>query len=489
MFTILLILLTLLIFLVAFLLFRTLRLHRNENTVEPVEKPPLDKAMIARHLAAAIRCKTISEEQSMNRDYSAWLQLHQVLKENYPLIHKNLIKKEISRYSLLYQWAGKDSSLKPLLFAAHLDVVPVDPLTAGQWSHPPFAGEVDQGFVWGRGALDMKNHLIALMEAVEFLLKSGYSPKRTIYLALGHDEEIFGREGALKIAQWLEEQGVRLGAVLDEGGSIDTGILKGASAPVGVVCIGEKGVLNLKLRATAKPGHSSAPPRQTAIAVIARAVALLAGNPLPASLNSILPLLEKLSVQLPLSWQIMIANPRLFKKRLIRLLEKDPWLNAQIRTTSAATLISGGIKDNILPAEARAVLNYRLQPGDSVEGVLGHVKKIVSDPRVECSLEEEHSWNPSRYSAVDHPAFFTLELAIRQVFENIPVAPSVFRAATDARHYERICQHVYRFTPLLTAPGDAARIHGIDERVRIDDLEKMVIFFIRLLKLWGESEF
>jgi len=218
-------------------------------------------------------------------------------------------------------------------------------------------------------------------------------------------------------------------------------------------------------------------------------VALLADNPMPASLNSILPLLKKLSVQLPLPWQIMIANPWLFKKKIIRRLEKDPWLNAQIRTTSAATLISGGIKDNILPAEARAVLNFRLQPGDSVKGVLGYVKKIVSDPRVECSLEEEHSWNPSRYSAIDHPAFFTLELAIRQVFENIPVAPSVFRAATDARHYERICQHVYRFTPLLTAPEDAARIHGIDERVRIDDLEKMVIFFIRLLKLWGESEF
>lgn len=489
MLTILLIFLILLVFLTAFLLFRTLRLHKLDKAVETIKKPEINKSTIASHLAEAIRCKTVSRDNEQDNDYSAWLELHRVLKINYPLLHKVLRKKEINQYSLLYTWPGRDRSLEPLLFAAHLDVVPIDPLTEKQWQHPPFAGIIDQEFVWGRGALDMKNHLITLMEAVEFLLKTGYSPKRTIYLAFGHDEEIYGRQGARQIAQWLEKQGVHLGAVLDEGGSISGDIIKGAPAPVAVVCTGEKGFLTLDLSASGTPGHSSAPPRQTAITIIARALALIADYPMPAHLQAILPLLEKIAVQLPLSWQIMIANPWLFKGLLIRKLEKDQLLNAQIRTTSAATVISGGVKDNILPAETKAKVNFRLLPGDSVDKIVKYVKKIIADERVEIKMEKENGWNASHYSSIHHPSYFTLELAIKQVFEDIPVAPSIFRGATDARHYERICRQVFRFTPLVTSTDDASRVHGINERVRIDDLEKMAVFFVRLLNLWGESEF
>jgi carboxypeptidase PM20D1 len=478
-----------LVFMAAFLLIRTIRLHHRQSDIEPVEKPKLDKNAIARHLVETIQCKTISDEDAARQDYSAWVQLHKVLKQNYPLAHTKLEKQEINRYSLLYKWAGRDSSLKPLLFAAHQDVVPVDTVSERQWTHPPFAGEMDKEFVWGRGALDMKNHLVALMEAVEFLLQSGYSPKRTIYLAFGHDEEIYGRDGALKIAQQLEKQGVHLGAVLDEGGSINAGLLKEAASPLAVVCTSEKGFLTLDLKAAGKPGHSSAPPPQTAIAIIARAVALLADHPMPADLVPLLPLLEKLAVQLPLAWQVMIANPWLFKQILIHQLQKDRLLNAQIRTTSATTIIKGGVKDNILPAESHAKVNFRIRPGDSVETVVKHAKKVIADPRVEVDYESESGWDPTRNSPIDHPAYFTLELAIRQVFDNIPVAPAVFRGATDARHYERICQHVYRFTPLFSSSEDANRVHGINERVRIDDLEKMAAFFIRLVRLWGESEF
>lgn len=478
-----------LVFMTAFLLIRTIRLHRQQPEIETVEKPGLDKFAIARRLAETIQCRTISNEDAAGKDYSAWLDLHNVLKKNYPLLHSRLDKQEINHYSLLYKWAGRDGSLKPLLFAAHQDVVPVDLVSEKQWTHPPFAGEIDKEFVWGRGALDMKNHLVTLMEAVEFLLQSGYSPKRTIYLAFGHDEEIYGRDGALKIAQHLEKQGVQLGAMLDEGGSINAGILKESVSPLAVVCTGEKGFLTLDLKASGKSGHSSAPPPQTAIAIIARAVALLADHPMSANLAPLLPPLEKLAVQLPLTWQVMIANPWLFKPVLIRQLEKDCLLNAQIRTTSATTIINGGVKDNILPTESQARVNFRIHPGDSVETVVSHVKKVIADPRVEVDYGSENGWNPTDYSPIDHPAYFTLELAIRQVFDKIPVAPSVFRGATDARHYGRICQHIYRFTPILLTAEDAKRVHGINERVRIDDLERMAAFFIHLIKLWGESEY
>lgn len=484
-----LILLILFVFLSAFLLFRTLRLHKSEKSVETIELTRLDKFTIAKHLVEAIRCKTTSTDEMEGSDYSAWMQLHQVLKISYPLIHKTLEKKEFNQYSLLYKWPGHDRTLKPLLFAAHVDVVPVDPLTIKQWTNPPFIGVVDKEFIWGRGALDMKNHLVALMEAVEFLIKTGYSPKRTIYLAFGHDEEIYGRQGAQQIAQWLEKQGVKLGAVLDEGGSISGDMLHGASSPLAFVCVGEKGFLTLDLEAGGTAGHSSAPPRQTAIAILARAIALLSDHQMTADLKAVQPLLEKIAVQLPLSWQVMIANPWLFKRLLIKRLEKDRLLNAQIRTTAAATLINGGVKDNILPAEAHASINFRIQPGDTVERVVKFVEKVIADPRVKVNYEKENGWGPSPISPSEHPAYYTLELAIKQIFANIPVAPSIFRGATDARHYEKICNQVYRFTPISTNTEDASRVHGINERVKIDDLEKMVHFFIRLINLWGESEF
>jgi carboxypeptidase PM20D1 len=489
MFSWILLILILLVFFTAFLLIRTLRLHRREKKVEPVESIKLDNQLIAQHLSDAIRCKTVSNQENVKMDYAPWQQLHDVLKENYPLLNKTLIKQEINHHSLIYKWPGKNPALKPILFAAHLDVVPAEKDSEKQWSHPPFSGDVDKEYVWGRGALDMKNHLVTLMEAIEFLVGEGFSPKRTIFLAFGHDEEIYGLEGALKISQWLEKQGIKLGAVLDEGGNITQKIMEGVDFPVATVCAGEKGFLTLNVSAKGQPGHSSAPPRQSAISIIARALALIADHPMPAKLEAVTPLFQSIGSQMPILWQIMSANTWLFKNVLIKRLEKNQLLNAQIRTTSAATMISGGVKDNILPASAQAKVNFRLLTGDSVEKVLALVKKTVADPRIELELEDGRGWESSRISPINEPAYFTLELAIKQVFDNIPIAPSIFRGATDARHYEKICKNVYRFTPLLSLPEDAARVHGIDERIRIADLGQMVNFFIRIIHLWGEAEF
>jgi len=484
-----LIILILMVFFTAFLLLRTLSLHRSEKSVETVENIKMDNQLIARHLSDTIRCQTISNQETSDSDYSPWLQLHDVLKKNYPLLSNTLSRQEVNHYSLLYKWPGRNNTLKPILFAAHLDVVPVDKDTEKQWTHPPFTGEIEKEFVWGRGTLDMKNHLVTLMEAAEFLVKEGYSPKRTIYFAFGHDEEIYGLNGALKISQWLEKQGIKLGAILDEGGNITQEILKDVNSPVAVVSAGEKGFLTLNVSAHGKPGHSSAPPRQTAISIVARALALIADNLMPARLDAIMPLLKSAGAQLPLFWQVMVANSWLFKGFLLKQLGKNTLLNAQIRTTSASTMISGGIKDNMMPAFAQAKVNFRLLPGDTVEKVIANVKKVVADPRVEIEFEEGRGWDASHLSPTDAPAYYTLELAIKQVFNNIPVAPGIFRGATDARHYEKICKNVYRFTPLLILPEDAARVHGIDERIRIEDLGSMVNFFIRLIRLWGEAEF
>jgi len=487
--TILLIISIVLVFFLAFLLLRTLRLHKRGQVVEKEATPELDANAIARHLSDAIRCQTVSQPSLTEKEREPWRELSTTLHKNFPTLHKHLACKAINDYSLLYTWKGSDPSLKPILFAAHLDVVPVEKSTEKEWQHPPFSGEIDREFVWGRGTLDMKNHLITLLEAVEFLIKQGFTPKRTIYLAFGHDEEIYGQEGAQHIARWLEQQGIKLGAVLDEGGQINSELLPGMPAPLAVVSIAEKGFLTLTLSAAGQAGHSSMPPRQTAIGIVARALALLDDHPMPARLTSLLPLLEKVAIHLPLTWQVMLANAWLFKPMLVKQLEKNVLLNAQIRTTSAATLINGGVKDNILPSSAEAKVNFRLLPGDSIEQVLAHTGKVIGDPRVEVKIEDQHGWEASHLSPTDAPAFYTLELAIRQVFGDVPVAPGIFRGATDARYYEALCKNVYRFTPLMVSPDDAARVHGTNERIRIKDLTSMVHFFIRLVRLWGEAGF
>jgi len=478
-----------LVFLIAFMLIRTLSLHKHDESIEPVETIRVDEIKIAQHLADAIQCPTISTEESKDKDFGPWLKLHAVLKKNFPNLHKTLKLQEINQYSLLYTWVGKDPSLKPILFAAHLDVVPADQATLETWTHQPFSGDVQDGFVWGRGALDMKGQLVTLMESVEFLIKEGYSPKRTIYLAFGHDEEIYGLDGALNIARSLEQQGIQLAAVLDEGGNLVDELIPKIHLPMALVSVGEKGFLTLNISAQGNPGHSSAPPRQTAIGIVARALALLDDHPLPAHLTIIEPLLKKIGFALPITWQVMLANSWLFGHPLLGYLQKNVQLNAQVRTTAASTMMTAGIKDNILPAFAQAKVNFRLIPGDTVEKVIEHVRKVIGDPRVALTMEDRRGWEASHISPLDSPAYKTLELVIKQMFEDVPVAPNVFRGATDARHYESLTKCVYRFSPLVMGEKDAPRVHGIDERISIEALGRMVNFFIRLIRLWGEAEF
>jgi carboxypeptidase PM20D1 len=454
-----------------------------------VDLVKIDNDLIAHHLSEVICCQTISTQDPNEKKWEPWLQLHNILKKNYPSLHKTLHRKEINRYSLLYSWPGKDHSLKPILFAAHLDVVPAEKDTTSDWKHQPFEGLIKDGFVWGRGALDMKGHLITLLEAVEYLIKEGYSPKRTIYLAFGHDEEAYGLKGAVQIAKHLEQQGIHLAAVLDEGGNLIDELFPGMKLPMALVGIGEKGFLTLNISAKGKPGHSSAPPRQTAIGIVARALAIIDDNPMPARLDMLSPTLEKAGYGLPLTWQVMLANSWLFRRPLLKRLQKNVQLNAQIRTTSAATLISGGVKDNILPVQAQAKVNFRILNGDNVDKVIAHTRRVIADPRVKLEVEDQGAWNVSHLSPTDSPAYRTLELVIQQLIGDIPVAPSIFRGATDARHYEKICSQVYRFSPYMLTAEDAARVHGIDECISVETLGTMTNFFIRLLRLWGEAGF
>jgi carboxypeptidase PM20D1 len=471
-------------------LIRTLQFAIPAEPVEQVAGDPVDPQAIAEHLQAAIRCQTVSGYENGNNPSgkTPFVDLHRLLEKQYPLVHQQLQLEKINEYSLLYTWPGSDPDLAPVLFAAHQDVVPVAEDDLTDWQHPPYSGEIADGFIWGRGTLDNKNQMIALLEAVESLLQSGYNPRRTIYLAFGHDEELGGITGAARISTLLAERGIRLTAVLDEGGTIAEGIIPGIKELVAMIGVGEKGYLTLDLQSEADGGHSSMPPAKTAIGSLALAVARLEATPFPVRMGAAQTLFKGIGAAAPFSLRMAFANLWLFGGLAQRRLSANPKTNAVIRTTAAPTVINGGVKDNVLPSRALAKVNFRLMPGDTVADVSEVARMIIKDDSISVQLPKEDVWEATPLSSIDARPYRTLSHAIRQLFDNPPTAPYLVTGATDARYYAAICSQVYRFTPLLMSGKDIERVHGNNERISVDSLARMVQFFIHLIRLWDQAE-
>ncbi len=329
--------------------------------------------------------------------------------------------------------------------------------------------------------------LVSLLESVEQLIKSGYQPERTVYLAFGHDEEIGGQQGAACIADLLEKRGVKLAAVLDEGGAISVGAIPGISLPVALLGIAEKGHATLELLVEGRAGHSSMPPRHTAIGVLARALAQIEANPMPTHLTFANRMLGSLGAFMPMSMRLAFSNRWLFGGTIRKQLEAQPTTNALIRTTTAITMIDGGVKDNILPARARAFVNFRLLPGDRVADLMAHVRKVVNDDAVQLSLPEGGHWEASPVSPVDSTAYQTLTTTIRQVFPDVLTAPYLVTGATDSRYFTSLTSSVYRFSPYLLNSELLQTLHGSGERISLDALASMVQFFMLLIPAWSSS--
>ena len=285
------------------ILIRAAGFNSRQIQSEPLQAIGVDRAALVKRLSEAIRFKTLSLQEPAHSHLDEFLQLHAFIDRSFPRLRQSLNKETVGSYSLLYTWPGKDKRLKPLLLMAHMDVVPVESATESSWHQPPFSGRVADGFIWGRGAMDDNAAVLAILEAVEYLLASGFEPSRTLYLAFGHDEEIGGNDGAAKIAGLLQSRGVELEYVLDEGLNIFNGIIAGVSAPVALIGIAEKGYLSVQLTAESLGGHSSAPPAHTAITVMSRALQRLEVRPFPTRLSE--PTREMFEVLGPdMSWTI-----------------------------------------------------------------------------------------------------------------------------------------------------------------------------------------
>jgi carboxypeptidase PM20D1 len=462
---------------------RAVSLESTQVEVAPVDAIPVDAAAVARRLADGIRFETVSYYDYGRFDPGEFRRFHDYLRETYPATHAGLELETVAGLSLLYTWRGSRPELKPALLAAHLDVVPVEAGAAEEWTYPPFAGSVADGYVWGRGAIDDKSCLFAVFEAVEGLLKQGFRPERTLYLAFGHDEEVGGDRGATSIADLLASRGVRIEYVLDEGGAIVVDPIPAWKTQIALVGIAEKGSATIDLVVESPGGHSSTPPRETAVGILSEAVVALQRRPMPARIDGATKvMLETAAGELSLPFRAVLANLWLFGPLLEMAMAREPSLDAMIRTTTAPTIIEGGVKENVLPRRARAAVNFRILPGDTVETVLQHVQSSVNDERVQIELSPRPTpRDPSRVSPVDTPAYQSLKLAIRQVFPDAQVVPYLVLGGTDARHYGRVSDALYRFAPFSFTEDDRTRVHGKDERMRVVNLGDAVRFYRQLL--------
>lgn len=466
------------VILLAVLLINLLRLPAATPAGEPL--PLAADAAASARLAAALRIPSISHADPAQEDAAAFENLIVYLAANFPRTQAALAPERIGQ-GLLYTWRGR-SEAAPALLLAHLDVVPVEPGTESIWTHPPFSGAVDGGYIWGRGALDDKASALAQLEAVEQLLAAGFTPAQTVYLAFGLDEEVGGSRGAALMAQTLQARGVRAAFTLDEGGAITEGLVAGVTRPVASVMAAEKGYVSFRLSARGVGGHSSMPPPQTAAGQLARAVARVQDAPLPARLAPpVTDMLLRLAPEMGAVQRLAIANRWLFEPLLLRSLAAAPVTNAMIRSTTAPTVLRAGIKDNILPAEAQAVINFRLLPGDTVEDVQAHLRRVIDDEGIELAIEGGFGDPASPVSATDTAAFRLIERSINTVYPEALVSTGLVLGATDARHYAAVHELRYNFAPLRLGPDDLARIHGANERIAEADYARMIAFYRALI--------
>lgn len=474
----------LVLLLVAAVAVNTWRQGSRQIEVPPVPPLAFDEKAAADRLAGSLRFKTVSSYDQPEANAEEFRKLHLYLQERFPKAHAVLKRELVGGLSLLYTWPGTEAAAKPVLLMAHQDVVPIAPGTEKDWKAEPFAGEVKDGFIWGRGAWDDKGNLFAQMEAVEMLLASGFKPRQTIYLAFGHDEEVGGLRGAVEIAKLMQSRNVKLGYVLDEGLLITDGIMPGLAKPAALIGIAEKGYLSVVLRVPATPGHSSMPPPKgtSAIAMMSAALRRIEDEQLPGGIRGVAQeMFATLAPEMSGFGRVALTNLWLFGPIVQAQLEKGASTNAMLRTTTALTVVQAGNKDNVLPGIAEATVNFRLLPGDTRESVMAHAKAKAASDRFEL-IALPGGAEASPVSPTQSPSYQLLNKTVREVFPGTLVSPGLMIGATDSRHFQALSDHIYRFSPVRAKPEDLSRFHGTNERISVANYAELIRFYHQLLR-------
>lgn len=461
--------------------------------LEVATAPDISAERAAQHLSEAIQFKTVTVKAGdpVAGQEGPWLALHDWLEATYPAAHSVMQREFVpGTLSLLYTWQGSDTSLSPLMLMAHQDVVPVNAGTSDDWTGPPFAGKIIDGYVYGRGAIDDKNSLVALMEAADALAKDGFVPQRTVMFSFGHDEEVLG-SGAKAAVKLLKSRGVRPELVLDEGFMIiDPSPITGKR--MGFIGIAEKGYITLNITVTGEGGHSSMPPRESANVRLSRAILALEENQLDADFKTqpIAGMLATSAPDMPFVQRMALANLWLFESMIDRSMSELPAANAMIRTTTAPTRLSGAAKDNVLPQRSQAIMNFRIHPNNTPDEVLAHVKSVTAhiDGLSVEPVKNTINSPASPISPIDNRPYAVLASVAEATAEGAPIAPGLVVGATDARHTAEISDNIYRFAPAILTGDELTGFHGTNERISVENMRRMSQAYAQIILMMDAPE-
>ncbi len=442
--------------------------------IVPYTDDKIDIEKAARNLSEAVKIKTISNIDYTKFDFDKFEEFISFIERTYPLVHQNLSKERVNKYSLVFKWKGKDTNKKPILLMGHYDVVPVERGTEKDWTYDAFSGEIAEGQIWGRGTLDDKISVISILEAAETLLKQGYIPERNIYFSFGHDEEVGGNQGASKVAEKFKKEGLEFDFVLDEGGAV---IEKPMNIDKTVATIGicEKGSTNVKITVKGDGGHSSTPPKNTALGKLSVVITRLEKNQMRPEITK--PLEDFLNIigrEMGYGARFAISNIKILKPLLYKIFEKNSMTNAMIRTTTAATMAKASDAPNVLPQKASAVINCRIRPGDTVEDLIYHIKKIAGD--IEVEIEVLLKEVASAVTDVNSKQYINLCKVIKKIYPNVIISPYLMLGGTDSRKYEKVCKNILRFSPYKLTNEELATMHSTNERITLENYKRFITF-------------
>ena len=439
----------------------------------------VDRDVAARHLGEAVRFQTVSHQDKAEDQPAEWDKLHAWLAVTYPAAHAAMVREDVGGHTLIYTWKGSDPALAPIILMAHQDVVPVTPGTEADWRHPPFSGEIAEGAVWGRGSIDDKGSLVTLFEGLEALAKHGFAPKRTVIVVSSHDEEVRGT-GARAAAAVLAARGVKAQFVLDEGLAIlaDNPITGGPSALVGIA---EKGYATMKVVAKAPGGHSSAPPKDGGgVITLSKALVAIDRAQAPMKLEGPgLAMLQGLAPHGSPAIKMAVANTWLFRDMIVTQTAATPAGASMLHTTIAPTMLKGSPKENVLPQDATGWINYRIAPGETSKDVMARAKAAVGRLPVELSWIKTPD-EPSAISSTSSDGWKMVAAAAADA-AHAPVAPGLVTAGTDSRYLQPVAADVYRFQPMVFDLKGTTMIHGTNEHLSLENVERSVRFYARLI--------
>ncbi|EMG45935.1 CPS1 Carboxypeptidase S [Candida maltosa Xu316] len=505
--------------------------YKDNSTVLEILHDKQYKKESIKKLSGAIQIDTqIFDKQPDVPDapevWKKFAKFHDYLEVTFPLVYKHLEVTKVNTYGLVYHWKGSDKKLKPLLLTAHQDTVPIQKDTLGDWTYPPLEGHYDGEYIYGRGASDCKNVLIAILETLELLLAKGFKPNRPILAAFGFDEEASGIIGASHIGKYLEETFGKdsVYALIDEGQGLSVDAL--TNTVVAYPGTAEKGYIDIQVELTTPGGHSSIPPDHTSIGIISELGYIIEKDPYSPLLTPQNPILNYAQCaalhdpkgKLPSSFKkaaLRAGFDKFANQKIVEAFSKNRLAKYLVRTSQALDIIKGGEKANALPETTRLLVNHRVAIGSKVADVQEHFVTRVVEVAKRHNLtvvafgkdvhkldgKDSGTFNVTTYSHALDAAPVTphndtvwsyLSGVTRHVYEDLvfpnityPVisAPAIMTGNTDTRHYWNLTRNIFRFTPAFIGDfiGDT-HIHSVDEKLPFDSHLQLQAWFYEYIQ-------